>query len=91
MLNMLIAIMGDTYERVTEKKDLGRIKVKLNLMSEQKFIFWYDTEKDPKYFMYYVTPDEDEVVDLDSWEGTISRMITAFEKTMAQVKSDIGK
>ena len=52
---MLIAIMGDTYERVIEKSDLSRIKVKLNLMSEQKFIFWYDTEKDPKYFMYYIT------------------------------------
>ena len=39
MLNMLIAIMGDTYERVTEKKDLSRIKVKLNLMSEQKYVF----------------------------------------------------
>ena len=32
MLNMVIAIMGDTYERVMENTDLNRIKMKLNLM-----------------------------------------------------------
>ena len=40
--------------------------------------------------MYYVTPDEDDDVDLGSWEGTISRMISAFEKNMTEVKADIG-
>ena len=82
MLNMVIAIMGDTYERVMENTDLNRIKMKLNLMSEQKFVFSNEKEKDSKYFMYYVTPDEDEDIDLGAWEGTISRMISAFERTM---------
>ena len=87
---MLIAIMGDTYERVVEISDLSRIKMKLNLMSEQKYVFWCDTKRDPKYFMYYVTPDEEEDVDLGSWEGTIKKMTSFYEKTMTQIRSDIS-
>ncbi len=31
---MLIAIMGDTFERVIENRDIHAIKSKLNLMSD---------------------------------------------------------
>ena len=35
MLNMLIAIMGDTYERIIENRDINEVKTKLSLMGEQ--------------------------------------------------------
>lgn len=34
MLNMLIAIMGDTFERIIENKELNSTMTKLELMSE---------------------------------------------------------
>ena len=34
MLNMLIAIMGDTFERVMENKDVNATKTKLGLMAD---------------------------------------------------------
>ena len=34
MLNMLIAIMGDTFERVIENRDVNATKTKLELMSD---------------------------------------------------------
>jgi len=34
MLNMLIAIMGDTFERVIESRDVNATKTKLELMSD---------------------------------------------------------
>ncbi len=34
MLNMLIAIMGDTFERVIENKDVNAIKTKLELIGD---------------------------------------------------------
>ena len=34
MLNMLIAIMGDTYAKVTENKDINSTKMKLAILSE---------------------------------------------------------
>ena len=34
MLNMLIAIMGDTFEHIIENKDLNSIKTKIEVMGE---------------------------------------------------------
>ena len=34
MLNMLIAIMGDTFEHVIENQDLNSTKTKIQVMSE---------------------------------------------------------
>ena len=34
MLNMLIAIMSDTFERHMENRDVNAIKAKLSLMSD---------------------------------------------------------
>ena len=35
MLNMLIAIMGDTYEKIIENRDVNEVKTLLGLMGEQ--------------------------------------------------------
>ena len=35
MLNMLIAIMSDVFERETEKRDVKKISTKLEILSEQ--------------------------------------------------------
>jgi len=34
MLNMLIAIMGDSFERVTENREVNSTKIKLNFMKD---------------------------------------------------------
>ena len=34
MFNMLIAIMGDTFDKITENRDVNAIKSKLELMSD---------------------------------------------------------
>lgn len=34
MFNMLIAIMGDTFDKITENKDVNSIKSKLDLMAD---------------------------------------------------------
>ena len=34
MLNMLIAIMGDTYEKIIENRDVNEVKTQLQLMGE---------------------------------------------------------
>ena len=35
MLNMLIAIMGDTYERIIENREVNEVKTLLSLIGEQ--------------------------------------------------------
>lgn len=34
MLNMLIAIMGDSFERVIENRDVNATRIKLNFMND---------------------------------------------------------
>ena len=81
MLNMLIAIMGDTYERVMESKDINAVKTKLEIMGEQAFnmhkldLFPTKAESAPCDFMYVVTLDDDaDQADADTWEGSIKQM-----------------
>lgn len=76
MLNMLIAIMGDTFERVIENRDVNAIKTKLQLIGdlvatlEQKS----SEEEMKKRFMFVVKPDDDIVDDNDDWEGTVNKV-----------------
>ena len=65
MLNMLIAIMGDTFEKVIENRTVNAIKSKLGLMNDlaanmkQK-----DAKPEEKTFLHVIMPvyaqDEDE-------------------------------
>ena len=66
MLNMLIAIMGDTFERIIENKELNATMTKLELMSEVAANI-QDQEEDDKYFLYVVTPDENDGDELGTW------------------------
>ena len=69
MLNMLIAIMSDTFERTIENRDLNAVKTKLEIMGEQASIIdkldWnklFSKKEDDsdalKSFLFIVTPDE---------------------------------
>lgn len=71
MLNMLIAIMGDTFERVTENKELNSIKTKLKIVSELMYNIPLD-EGDDKSLLFVVTPDDDGENDVVTWEGTVN-------------------
>ena len=73
MLNMLIAIMGDTFERVTENKELNSIKTKLKIVSELMYNIPLDKDEgDDKSLLFVVTPDDDGENDVVTWEGTVN-------------------
>ena len=67
MLNMLIAIMGDTFERITENKEINATKTKLELIADlaevldNRMIEGRDGD-----YLYIVTPtNEDDGIDSD--------------------------
>ena len=80
MLNMLIAIMGDTFEHIIENQELNMIKTKIEVMSELAFNI--HTQEDPNEyrFLFIVTPDEDEQDSLETWEGSIKQMTKLNQK-----------
>ena len=57
MLNMLIAIMSDTYERNSENRAVHAMKTKLELMGEYAFVHQNrKTKKERDHFLYVVLP-----------------------------------
>ena len=72
MLNMLIAIMSDTFEQLIEKRELNSVKTRISVVSELSGNIDADDEADSKRFLYVITPDEDENVDFETWEGSIN-------------------
>ena len=77
-LNMLIAIMGDTFDRVMEQKPTYSLKNKLMLMASMKSIIGSKEKEDAtKVFLYVIQPvlDEDEVnEDQNLWRGKVHHM-----------------
>ena len=76
MLNMLIAIMGDTYERVMENREVNATKTKLELMSDLMSTLKQTGEpgESKKHFMFIVMPNDDQIDDEDDWEGSVNKI-----------------
>ena len=55
-LNMLVAIMGDTFDTVYEKKQLHGMKTKLNFVSEIEKDYFKKDESDQYDFLYVIKP-----------------------------------
>ena len=81
MLNMLIAIMGDTYAKVTENKDINSTKMKLAILSELSVMLPQrdDEEKQDTNMVVYKKIDEEDD-DGDDWEGTIRKLTRIMER-----------
>ena len=75
MLNMLIAIMGDSFERVMENRDINATKMKLGFMNDMAgTINQTSASEETEVFMIIVKPVEDDNEDGDEWEGQINKM-----------------
>lgn len=74
-LNMLIAIMGDTYARVTENKEQEALKERTHMYADFIWGITQETAFKNKKYLYIATPVEEEGEGDDdgaAWEGGIS-------------------
>ena len=97
-LNMLIAIMGDTFDKVIDQRPTYSLKNKLMLMADmQSFITTTgktNQEDNSKVFLYVIQPahkNEDEVVDEEGqWRGKVwyiqNLIKSKFDKSNEQVQ-----
>ena len=106
ILNMFIAIMGDTFERNIENKQLNNVRAKLELMGEQQNNiienFWCSNccsknnkegtqSKKKKNFLFVVTPDQKDKDDLETWEGSIKQMSKLCQGYMDQINFKLAR
>ena len=88
---MIIAIMGNTFDKVIEKKELHAMNVKLSILSEYRNVINLVKKKqDYANFIFMVAPiiDEDELEASTDWEGgfnflrkALFRRIDVLEKS----------
>ena len=55
MLNMLIAIMGDTFDKVTENKKVYTTQTKLQILGD--FVDSFNNKETDKFFLFAMTVD----------------------------------
>lgn len=89
MLNMLIAIMGDTFDKVTENRRTFTMRTKLQILGDYTGNFPEKETND--LFLFSVTIDQDEQEDgYDTWEGLVQRLRRFNTRQFAQLNQKIN-
>lgn len=83
VLNMLIAIMGDTFDSVTENQEQAAMKEKLSILNDFVYIVGFEAEKEDK-FIFAAKPKNKGDDEGASWEGKVG----AIKKTVEAVAKD---
>ena len=93
MLNMLIAIMGDTFDKVTENKKTFTTRTKLLILGDYTGNFLKQEKKN--MFLFSINIDQEDQEDgFETWEGLIQRLrrfnTKQFDSLQEQLKSQIS-
>lgn len=91
MLNMLISILGDSYDNFLIERHIIDYREKLDSIIEiQKMMFFKRTCGSKKFFNFLVTPYED-INDAGDWQGKILYMEKRQERKMQGLSNKIAE
>ena len=82
MLNMLIAIMGDSFSKVIENSEVNSIKMKLEILSAMSVVLDQqeaEEKRDVNFVLVRFTDGEGDDTGED-WEGTVRQLTRVVEK-----------
>ena len=87
-LNMLIAIMGDTFERVTESREQSALVEKIRILADYVFVVPKESESrgTKSRFLFAVRPSDLGEDELGSWEGTATLLNKSIERNVDSAK-----
>ena len=89
ILNMLIAIMGDTFGKVTEIKEQAGLKEKINILAD--FVWLIPNEKVEFRYVYSMKPRTQTEEESNGWEGTVSTIKKVIATSNQIVKNSTGR
>ena len=92
-LNMLIAIMGDTFARVSEVKEQSALQEKIKILSDYVIIAEGESENNGllNRFLFSIKPKSLASDESGNWEGTVTQLKKAIDKSMQIIKRDVDK
>ena len=92
MLNMLIAIMGDSFDKVIENKEVNGIIMKLEILNDLSAVLPQKDTKEEDETILIVAKSEDADEDEDNeWEGTLRRLTRVVEGQSSIITKSLGQ
>lgn len=82
-MNLLIAILSNTYDKVMSTLDAIHFKTKVDILNEvQDYMFWNRNKNSLNhlYFVYYVFEDLNPNQKQDEWEGRVRIMFNQLSQ-----------
>ena len=92
-LNMLIAIMGDTFSRVTESKAQSGLREKIAILSDFVIIVKRESVErgNLSRFLFAIQPKNSASDEGNAWEGTVTQLNKSMKKELAIVENKFSK
>jgi hypothetical protein len=89
LLNLLIAIMGDTFDRVQEQRHESQLKEKCRLISENWY--WLNQKKTFKRTKYITVANLESAdgTNSSSWEGKLANLKNYFTTSLNGVQDSV--
>ena len=93
MLNMLIAIMGDTFERITEQRSLFATRTKLALLADYSANIRTSPSNDDlaRKFLFVVEPEAEEEGFDETWQGSVQKLHSLNKRHSNYLHNQNGK
>ena len=89
LVNMLIALMGDTYDNVFENKRKAVLLLKIQALSEFSFLF--KKLEEAKYLFVITLKKSDELFGTDiAWEGKIKAIQRSIQRSIIEKLEEFG-
>ena len=85
---MLIAIMGDTFGKVSEMKEQSALREKINILAD---FVWIIKMKDQDAAFIYAMKPKTLSNEGESWEGTVTTLKKTINSAMADQKANFSK
>ena len=89
IFNILIAIMGDTYDSVFANMEKAKLKLKIEVMSD--YVFVVRDEKQIKKFLFVATPTEDKIEIESSFGVKFSAIRTMLKSNLENITDSVKK
>ena len=92
-LNMLIAIMGDTFDRASEVKEQSALKEKIEILADYVVVVGRESVagKNLDEFIFAVMPATTSTDEIANWEGTVTSLKAAISVASLSIKAAINK
>ena len=92
-LNMLIAIMGDTFDRVSENKEQSGLKERIKILADYVIVVSRESQAEGTVhrFIFAISPTTVSTDESSSWEGTVTTLKKTINDSTSVIKQAMSK